>query len=54
MPMQVKYSIGQQGMMWLMFMSAVFCETVHLIGNSPFEIMEHEQVKKVFCHLPRH
>ena len=34
--------------------SCVFYGPVHLIGNSPFKIMEHEQVKKVFCYIQRH
>lgn len=34
--------------------SCVFYGPVHLIGNSPFKIMEHEQVKKVFRYIQRH
>lgn len=34
--------------------SCVFYGPVHLIGNSPFKIMEHEQVRKVFRYIQRH
>ena len=33
--------------------SCVFYGPVHLIGNSPFKIMEHEQVKEVFRYIQR-
>ena len=34
--------------------SCVFYGLVHLIGNSPFKIMEHEEVKEVFRYIQRH
>ena len=46
--MRVKYSIGQQ-----QHVSCVFYGTVNVIGNSPFKIIEHEQVKEVFCYIQR-
>ena len=33
--------------------SCVFYGPVHLIGNNPFKIMEHEQVKEVFRYIQR-